>query len=445
MVPPLTDIIRGRLKTTPLGSRRFRLTVLTGRQAGVAKTLDGASEPLIIGSSPACSLHLLDSTVSRRHAVIEVRGDALDVTDAGSSNGTVLNGVRVFHAQVDRRATLELGATSLSIEVEEAAVPELPLATGFGKFFGVSVEVRRLYPLFERLAKATIPTLIEGETGTGKEVLAEALHEQGLRKSGPFVVMDCTTIPAGLAESELFGSQRGAFTGASDREGLAEQAEGGTLFIDEIGDLELPVQARLLRLVDRQEVRPVGSTRTRRIDCRIIAATRRTLEVEVEAGRFRDDLFHRLAVGRVTLPPLRARRGDVPVLARRLLEQLGVPVREVPREVLEMWEASTWPGNVRELKHAIERYAALGEAKPPTLRPRRAELEDMSDPVSQVIAMRLSLPDARRALMDEFERRYVAAALERTEGNVSEAARTSGVARRHFQTLKARAPVKKKN
>lgn len=444
MDPVLTDVIRGRLKTTALGNRRFTVTVLTGAHAGVTKTLDGASQPLVIGSSPACGLKLSDSTVSRRHVVLEVRGDVLDVRDAGSSNGTMIDRLRILHAQLDRRGTLELGDTSLSIDVEEGELPELPLSTGFGQFIGVSVEVRRLYPLFTRLAKATLPTLIEGETGTGKEVLAEALHEQGSRRTGPFVVMDCTTLPAGLAESELFGSERGAFTGATERIGLAEQANGGTLFIDEIGDLELSLQARLLRLVDRQEIRPVGSNRTRRIDCRIIAATRRDLEIEVEAGRFRDDLFHRLAVGRVTLPPLRVRRGDVPLLVRRLLEQLGMPVREVPREVLAMWEAASWPGNVRELKHAIERFVALGEAKTPTLRPRREALEHAPDPIAQVISMNLSLPDARRALMDEFERRYVAAALERTKGNVSEAARTSGVARRHFQTLKARAPVKKK-
>ena len=277
MDPVLTDVIRGRLKTTVLGARRFRVTVLTGADAGLVKVLDGASEPLVIGSSPACSLQLSDSTVSRRHVVLEVRGDVLDVADAGSSNGTIVNGLRVFHAQLDRRATLEVGATSVSVEAEDANVPELPLSTAFGGFFGVSVEVRRMYPLFERLAKATIPTLIEGETGTGKEVLAEALHEKGPRRTRPFIVVDCTTIPAGLAESELFGSERGAFTGATERVGLAEQADGGTLFIDEIGDLERSGQARLLRLVDRQEIRPVGSTRTRRIDCRIIAATRRNL------------------------------------------------------------------------------------------------------------------------------------------------------------------------
>jgi DNA-binding NtrC family response regulator len=308
--------------------------------------------------------------------------------------------------------------------------------------------MRRLYPLCERLAQSRFPLIIEGETGTGKEVLGESLHELGPRAAGPFVVFDCTAVPPNLMEAELFGHERGAFTGAvMARKGFFEQAHGGTLFIDEIGDLEIAMQAKLLRAIERSEIRRLGGEVVQ-VDVRILAATRRDLDAEVQVGRFRDDLFHRLAVARIELPPLRRRRGDIPVLASHLCEQLGGDPQLLPREIVARWEDYGWPGNVRELRNTVARHLALGELAnldpehwSQTLRKvadaaAGAEPPSVDDLMEEVL--RLPLGEARQRLVDEFERRYIARMLQNNGGNVTRAAESAGVARRYFQTIKAR-------
>ncbi len=300
-----------------------------------------------------------------------------------------------------------------------------------------------LYPVLERLARSNVPVVIEGETGTGKEALAESLHEMGPRADRPFVVFDCTAVPPTLMEAELFGHERGAFTGASSaRPGVFELADGGTLFIDEIGDLELSLQSKLLRAVERSEVKRLGSSKTTRVDVRILAATRRDLDREVAAGRFRDDLFHRLAVGRVELPPLRARRGDVALLARHFHASIGDSNETLPATLLQQWEDSPWPGNVRELRNTVARHVALGDLAASVPRKAAAAVEGGEGPmdalVDNVLASGLTLQDARDRVVQEFERRYVRAALERHGGNVTRAADASGVGRRYFQMLKAK-------
>jgi DNA-binding NtrC family response regulator len=344
---------------------------------------------------------------------------------------------------------VRIGATVLRFEYRAAGVrAEISPATHFGHVVGVSTEMRRLYPLFERLAASRFPLIIEGETGTGKEVLGESLHEEGPRAAGPFIVFDCTAVPPNLMEAELFGHERGAFTGAvGSRKGVFEQAHGGTLFIDEIGDLDVLLQAKLLRAIERSEIRRLGGELLQ-VDVRILAATRRDLDTEVQTGRFRDDLFHRLAVARVELPPLRRRRGDIPVLASHLCEQLGGDPQLLPREIVARWEDYGWPGNVRELRNAVARHLALGELA--NLDPEQwsqtlrgvadaaagREPASVDDLMEQVL--RLPLGDARQRLVDEFERRYIARMLENHGGNVTRAAEAAGVARRYFQTIKAR-------
>jgi transcriptional regulator with GAF, ATPase, and Fis domain len=297
------------------------------------------------------------------------------------------------------------------------------------------------------LAASSIPVIIEGETGTGKEALAEAVHEAGPRAAFPFVVFDCTAVAAGLVESELFGHERGAFTGASTgRKGMFELAEGGTLLIDEIGDLDLPLQAKLLRAVERSEIRRVGASKSIRYDVRLLVATRRDLEREVQQGRFRDDLFHRLAVARVELPPLRKRREDIPLLARHFWQTLGGSPGGPPDELVEAWADAAWPGNVRELRNAVARRIALGEldrsthrlqsAGPPAGRASAAEADDVE--IADVLAMNLPYTKARRVVLESFVHRYVARALEESGGNVAQAAAASGIARRYFQLLRDR-------
>ena len=309
-------------------------------------------------------------------------------------------------------------------------------ATGFGPLLGASDEMRRLYPLCERLAAAVVPVVIEGETGTGKEVLAEALHQGGPLAGKPFVVFDCTAVAANLVESELFGHERGAFTGAvTSRRGLFEQASGGTLLIDEIGDLDLLLQPKLLRAIERSEIRRVGGERPIHVDVRVLAATRRSLDDLVKRGRFRDDLFHRLAVARIELPPLRDRKGDVELLARHFFRELGADGDALDPELLARWEAYKWPGNVRELRNAVARHLALGELE--LQEPGCGQTSNL-DVVDRVLALNLPLGDAREVVLREFEQRYVAHALQSHNGVVTHAAKASGVARRHFQRLHAR-------
>jgi DNA-binding NtrC family response regulator len=310
--------------------------------------------------------------------------------------------------------------------------------------------MRKLYPLCERLAASTVPVIIEGETGTGKEVLAESLHEMSPRAAGPFVVFDCTAVPPNLVESALFGHERGAFTGATEsRRGVFEEAHGGTLLLDELGDLELSLQAKLLRVLERSEVQRVGSNRTVKVDTRVLAATRRDLDQEIQAGRFRDDLFFRLAVARIELPPLRRRAGDVTVLAFHFWRQLAAKGLPFPSDFAQKLESYSWPGNVRELYNAVARRVALGDlAAVETARSGPAEggagmpggpsSARGSDLIEEVLAQDLPLTRARERVVEDFERRYVTRVLAQHGGNVSKASAASGIARRYFQLLRAR-------
>ncbi|MBW2529575.1 MAG: sigma 54-dependent Fis family transcriptional regulator [Deltaproteobacteria bacterium] len=421
---------------------QYTLTVIEGPDTGQQWMLDG-SRPFrsLLGSSPACELRLTDRTVSRRHAAFELDGERLRLTDLGSKNETIVGGTSVIGAYLRGGEQVRVGTTVLAVGKRRADPPPLADAVRFGRTIGASSEMRRLYPLCERLAAADIPLIIEGETGTGKEVLAESLHDCGPRAEKPFVIFDCTTAPATLLESELFGHQRGAFTGATqDRVGLFEQAHGGTLFIDEIGDLDIALQAKLLRVIDSAQYRPVGSNEYRRADVRIMAATRRDLDEEISAGRFRDDLYHRLAVGRIELPPLRKRRGDVWALCRHFAAEMGHPPEAISAELLGRWDRETWPGNIRELKNAVARHLVLGDfaLAPPEAEPAQPEAPEGDGVIARIVAKRLPLQDAREQVNLELTKHYVRAALADADGNVTHAARAAGVSRRYMQALKGK-------
>ncbi len=432
-----------RISAAPI--ERLRVVVVEGPDTGKAFELD-ASAPsrLLVGTSPACFIQLSDPTVSRRHAAFEpTPKGAYRLNDLGSTNGTVVDGVRIGEAFVRGGEHVRFGSSAVRLETAEVAAdsPALPNAMRFGRTFGASVAMRRLYPLCELLAKARVPVVIEGETGTGKEVLAESLHEMGGAR-GPFVVFDCTTVSPQLVEAELFGHVRGAFTGAErSRPGVFEEADGGTLLIDEIGDLELALQAKLLRVLDRGELRRVGAQQTTKVDVRVLAATRRDLDKEVAAGRFRDDLFHRLAVARIELPPLRERHGDVPLLVKQFVQEMGgTPAIAV--EILSRFADYTWPGNIRELRNLVARYVALGGDADMPVSPRTPSMAPPSELpdgwLDALVARDIPFPIARRKTLEEFERRYVAAVLSRHNGNVSQAAKASGLALRYFRLVRAR-------
>jgi two-component system response regulator HydG len=444
-----STVLHARFDPSP-PPRAFTLTVIEGPDAGLRLTLDG-SQPsrVLVGTSPACEVRLSDRTVSRRHVSLDVVGSRARITDMSSKNGTSVNGLAIADAYLEGGELVKIGSTTFRLELESSVVePKLPAVTSFGGVIGASTEMRRLYRLCEKLAAADVPVIIEGETGTGKERLAEAIHQMGPRKNGPFVVFDCTAVPVNLLEAELFGHERGAFTGAvSSRRGVLEQAHKGTLLIDEIGDLDLSLQPKLLRAIERSEFRSIGSERIVHVDVRIIAATRRDLDREVQAGAFRDDLFHRLAVTRVELPPLSRRKGDIPLLVHHFCQELGGDPNLISKELLLRWEDHTWPGNVRELRNTVARHLALGELASLPFAPRAEADEDASSPASsdgrelaQIVEQALDSPlgEARQRVVEEFERRYIQRILGRHGGNVTRAAESAGIARRYFQVLKAR-------
>jgi two-component system, NtrC family, response regulator HydG len=294
---PRTGVFDRPLTPPPPAAGVFFLEVVEGAERGSTFRIDDRRPSrMLVGQSQACDVRLTNADISRRHAALEVVGHRLRVTDLESTNGTYVNGIAVGEAFLIGGETLRFGSVQVQVACGalRGSSPPLSTETCFGRLFGASAEMRRLYPLCDRLAVSDVAVIIEWETGTGKEVLAEALHQQGPHERAPFVVFDCTAVPPNLLESELFGHEKGAFTGAvTTRTGVFEQANGGTLLIDEIGDLELSLQPKLLRAIERSEIRRVGGNRRIKVDVRILAATRRDLDQQVQAGLFRDDLRSR--------------------------------------------------------------------------------------------------------------------------------------------------------
>jgi DNA-binding NtrC family response regulator len=432
-VPTLSIVREGDL--FKLRSRKIRVAVLAGPDAGQVAELPGPEAA--VGSGADCELALKDPTVSRRHFTLRVDDVGLRVIDGRSRNGTILDGVRVRDAYARVDSTIVAGATTLQLRLLDETV-ELPLSAHerFGALLGRSIAMRRLYTVLERVAPTDATVLIEGETGTGKELAAEAIHDASARAQEPFIVVDCSAISANLVESELFGHVRGAFTGAAnDREGAFEAADGGTLFLDEIGELSLELQPKLLRALERQQIRRVGANTHRQVDVRVIAATNRDLAAEVERGRFREDLFYRLNVVRVTLPPLRERADDIPLLVNHLAQQLARrgETPTLSRQTVRALQGQAWPGNVRELRNAVARALSLGE--PASAAPATTPAAPL--PIDLSVPLKVALD----RLSDEFRRAYLEEALRQSGGNVTKAAELAGVNRKFIQRALKRLPV----
>jgi DNA-binding NtrC family response regulator len=415
---------RKRFEVPPSTPTAFVLEVVEGVNRGAQFVVDERQpSPALLGQSPACTLRLTDREVSRRHAAFEIDADRLRVTDLKSTNGTFIEGVAVVEAWLYPGQIVRVGATSLRARRIE---PELDVqgsgAQSFGAVLGASVQMRRLHPLFAKLAASRLPLIIEGETGTGKELLAETLHGQGPRAQGPFVLFDCTT--AGRREADLLAS--------------FESANGGTLVLDEVGELDVLLQPQLLRAIDRGEI--VGKDgRPAVVDVRVIGLTNRDLDQEILVGRFREDLYHRLVVTRVALPPLRQRTGDIELLASHFLRALGGEAT-VPPLVLSRWKDSPWPGNVRELKNAVAQLVTLGgieqEASSDTTLLNAASA--VARFVDQALEEGMPLTAARQRLAHVYDRDYVEKVLAKHGGNVTRAATAAGIERRYFQILRAR-------
>jgi DNA-binding NtrC family response regulator len=422
--------------TGALRARRFRVSVVSGPDAGKSKEVEGGT--LLIGKDPNNDLAMGDKGVSRYHLELQLRADGLLVKDLESTNGTFQGATRIGSVVLSGPARLRLGQVS-EIEItldDEALVLERFEGDRFGEAVGAAPAMRGLFALLERVAAADATVLLQGETGTGKELLAEAVHKRSLRANGPFMVVDCGALPRDLIGSELFGHARGAFTGAlAAKRGLIEEADGGTLFLDEVGELPLDLQPQLLRVLEKREVRPVGENRARKVSIRVVAATHRDLAAEVKAGRFREDLYFRLAVVRATVPPLRKRKEDIPLLVRKIVADLGREEFVVPRRLLAELEAHDWPGNVRELRNVVERSLSLGAAGMEVGAPAAgggavaggvAVGEDMLD---------RPFKEAKGMLVEAFEREYLTHLLERHKGNISRAAQEAGIDRNYIHRL----------
>jgi DNA-binding NtrC family response regulator len=432
--PPPTDILEGMAVATALPSR-LRLAVVDGPDRGRGIAL--ARGTYVVGKSTGCDLVLADRGVSRRHLEIIVDNRRLVCRDLGSTNGSYYEGARFQVIEVALGAALLVGGTTLRIVPPDTRLGIAPAgATVFEGMVGRSLRMREVFALCQRAAASDAPVLILGETGTGKEVCAAAIHRASRRRDGPFVVCDLAGLSRGLIESELFGHVRGAFTGAvGDRTGAFAQAHGGTIFIDELGELEPDLQPRLLRAIEGRQIKPVGGAAYRPVDVRVIAATQRPLEEEVRAGRFRQDLYYRLAVIGIALPPLRERKDDIgPLVERFVAEFMPGRAVDVPPETVALLGEYDWPGNVRELRNTIERALAMAPDAP-RLEPDVFGLDLPGAPERPAGDAEVPFHEAKDRLIRAWEREYLTGLLRRTAGNVSEAARRAGIDRVHLYRL----------
>ena len=420
--------------------QRFRLLVTAGPDRGGSFVSKG--ERTVIGTHESADFRLQDPTVSRFHCEIDPTSGRPVLRDLGSLNGTTVDGVSTIAAHLHAGARIALGHTQILFETrsDRAKVP-ISEHERFGRLVGRSAAMRRVFKLLEQAATNDATVLLEGETGTGKELAAESVHEASARASKPFIVVDCGAIPPDLLESELFGHERGAFTGAvGPRVGAFEEAQGGTVFLDEIGELALDLQPKLLRALDKREIKRVGSNKHFDVDVRLVAATNRNLQKEVNEKRFRADLYYRLAVIQVKLPPLRERLEDLGDLARSVVTSLeayypGQSDALLTTDFLAEVARHRWPGNVRELRNYLERCLALrscpsvpSEASGAPSSRRAMEVQELADPSRP-------LKIARETWTRVLERHYLEEMLRRNGDNVTAAARAAEVDRMHFYRL----------
>ncbi|MEM1029844.1 MAG: sigma 54-interacting transcriptional regulator [Myxococcota bacterium] len=450
----------------PLEMRRIeklQVTVVASPDASAVGTRKVfVKDELRIGSDPGLDLTVSDPMVSREHLAVWGTERGWRLRDLGSTNGTYIGAIRVDRATVFDAVDVRLGTTHLRIEpLGEHVEHEMSAEHSFGRMIGDSPSMREMFAILQKVAATDMTVLIEGETGTGKELAAEGVHEASGR-NGAFITLNCGAIPRELIESELMGHVRGAFTGAvSDRPGAFTSAHGGTLFLDEVGELPLDMQAKLLRVLERREVKPVGSDKTQSVDVRVVAATNRNLNAESERGEFRHDLYFRLAVVVVRIPPLRTRPEDVDNLVDHIQGELNrrrvaagrPPLPPLGDQALAMLKRYEFPGNVRELRNIVERWSVLGpqpspgqpSSGPAAAGPVAAGAAERQEDLA-VDASLLEVPyhEAKEVWVERFERAYVTTALEQAGGNVSQAARDAKVDRRHLQRLMARYDIKRR-
>ena len=432
---------------------RCALVRLAGEDRGAEYVMDG--DVFRIGKSSKNDLQLDHRTVSRTHCEIVRERKGYLLRDLGSTNGTLLDGAEIKEVYVRPGAVITVGAVELRVRTFSERIELLPSdASSFGDAVGESTPMRLMYRVLERVAPTNSTVLLGGETGTGKDVIARAIHTRSKRAHRPFVVVDCGAVMGNLIESELFGHERGAFTGASERrQGAFEIADGGTVFLDELGELPLSLQPKLLRVLETRTFKRVGGNKEIAVDIRVIAASKRNLKLEVSREKFREDLYFRMAVVPIDVPPLRDRLGDIPLVAKTLLGRIadlsGSDALSLSPAAIGALQSHTWPGNVRELRNVLERAVFVAEADGHKVISNVFVGEGQSSAPIAATSLEFvpnqSYRDTKAAWEAKFEKRFVEWLLSQHKGNISAAARSADMDRKHLHKLAKRHGVHPKS
>ncbi|MBU4484620.1 sigma 54-interacting transcriptional regulator [bacterium] len=427
--------------------RKCQLVVVDGPNKNQKITL--TKNVTKMGKLEGNDLPLTDKTVSRNHAQIEYTSDSFLLRDMESTNGTFLNGSKIKEAYLLPGDQIKIGATSIEfVAFDEKIKIEPSTNDHFGKMYGRCKKMRQIFGILEKISPTFATVIIEGETGTGKDLVAQAIHEHSQRKNKPFVVFDCSAVAPNLIESELFGHEKGSFTGAhKSRRGAFEAGSGGTIFLDEIGELTPELQPKLLRALEQREVKRVGSNSSFKIDVRVICASNRFLRREVDEGRFREDLYYRLSVVKISLPPLRERVEDIPIISEQLLQKGTYnllptgkfKITKVDDSAVKALQRYSWPGNVRELANVIERVASFAEGDTITKSHLDFVFQEMEhgEDKTERMSVDTDIPfkEAKQQIVEVFEKEYLEELLKRNNHNISAAAREAKIDRKHIRNL----------
>jgi transcriptional regulator with GAF, ATPase, and Fis domain len=461
--------------------RKGKLVVVAGPDQG--KELEIAKPRVTGGRSIISDLVLADKAVSGTHFEVIARDDGYRLRDLNSRNGVFCGDLRIREVFLRPQTVFRIGLTQIQFQPSQDVVEiELSKRDRFDAILGGSAAMREIFAQLEKVSPSELTVLITGETGTGKEMVARAIHNKSARARKPFVVLDCGSIPRELIESTLFGHEKGSFTGAVGQHlGCFEQASGGTIFLDEIGELDVSLQPKLLRVLEQREIKRVGGDRTHKVDVRVLAATNRDLRAEVNAGNFREDLYFRLSVVHVELPPMRERREDVTGLAGHFLREVASRrgmTMSFAADALAAMASYHWPGNVREMRNVVERAAALSDGPVITRADLRFGREPGPSPLAQhdlvvagaraaqravvqlaggsaeavargpasfdpaLLAAGLGFKQAKQAVVDAFEAAYLEALMGRNDGNITRSAQEAGLTRYHLRELLKRHGVR---